>query len=196
MCNESWCSSGSIAANLFTFSISLSVIAGILNEILQVTCCKAFLSHQDPGFSLHVLHNACANEKEGFMKHVKSVPIDEVSVVANLISSHTVYKNKFEENDALRLQARIVRHGNIDSIKCKLKCGWTMCPLLWFCIVTTVCNVNHWIIVRADVKAVFFKASKASLNVYVRLLHTSKDSLHYWLFLAAFYGFVDANVKF
>lgn len=50
------------------------------------------------------------------MKHAKRLLIGEVPDRANVISSRTVYKIKVEEDIALRRKARIVPHGNENSL--------------------------------------------------------------------------------
>lgn len=62
--------------------------------------------------------------------------------------------------------------------------------------VLTLSATNGWAVITADVKAAFLKTGDASRDVYVRPSREFKDRRHYWLLLAAAYGFDESNFKF
>lgn len=124
------------------------------------------------------------------------MPVGEVPDNANIIPSHPVYKIEIEQHDALRLNARIAPHASEDSIKFELRPDCAMCPPLSFQIILPLLAINRWTILKADVKAAFFKTGEGSRDVYVRLPRKSKDLRHYWLLLTAVCGLVNLNAKF
>lgn len=73
-----------------------------------------------------------------FKTHVQLVPIYEVPSNANVISSHTLYKIKIEEDNKLMLKARIASHGNEDSTKDVLKTDCCICIPIGIRIFTTI----------------------------------------------------------
>lgn len=77
--------------------------------------------HHAQRFPQYVILNAYDAEEVEFKKHVKTVFKSDIPPNANVISSHTIYKIKTEENNQLRLKARIAPHGNEDNMKDQLK---------------------------------------------------------------------------
>ena len=55
------------------------------------------------------------------------VHVSEVAKIANIISSHTLYKVKSNDNGKLYIKTRIVSHGNHDKTKLALKSDVSSC---------------------------------------------------------------------
>lgn len=142
MSNAKWRPSEYVHAILVTFPKLKSIAASVLQNMLNVIGYKPFLLHHAQVFPQQFIYNAFEGEQQKFMKHVKRVPIGEMPDKANIISSHTIYKIKVDECNALCLKARIAPHGNEDSLKLELKSDCAMCPLLGFRRVLTLSTIN------------------------------------------------------
>lgn len=168
----------------------------VLRSIMETLGQKPFMLHHAQGFPQYVITNAYEAEELVFKKFVKCVPKSDVPTDANIISSHTVYKLKVQDDESLCLKARIAPHGNEDSLKSDLKSECSMCSPLGIRVVLTLTAIRRWPIVKADVKSAFLQTGEAQRDVYVRPPRESRDRRHYWLLLAAAYGLVNANAKF
>ena len=151
--------------------------------------------HHAQGFPQYAIMNSYEAEELEFKKHVKPVLISDIPPDANVISSHTVYKIKMEENNQLRLKARIAPHGNEDSMKDQLKTDCCMCSPIGIRIILTIATIMKWAIARADAKAAFMKTGRAERDVYVKPPRESLDKMYYWLLLVSAYGLVNSNAK-
>lgn len=73
---------------------------------------KSFLKHQAQGFEQFPLINSYKQEEETFLKSAEIIPSHKIPAGANIISSHTLYKVKQEDDGSLIMKARIAPHGN------------------------------------------------------------------------------------
>ena len=149
--------------------------------MLNVPGQKPFMLHETQVFPQQTLYKAYNEEEVELKEHFKCVPISDISANANIISSHTIYKIKFDENDNLRLKGRIAPHGNEDSQREELRSDCTMCAPVGIRVVATVATIRHWRITKADVKTAFHKTGKADCDVFVVPPRECKDKRHYWL---------------
>lgn len=100
---------------------------------------RSFLRHHAQGFDQAPMVNAYREEEKKFLLNVRQVPRDAVPKTANIIGSYTVYKLKVNDDDNLKLKARIAPHGNEDSDKENLHTDCCMCPPIGIlhCMVTS-----------------------------------------------------------
>ena len=86
-----------------------------------------FMKHQAPYIPEWVFEKACDRElRENWLENMKVVKQRNVPSGANIISSHFVYRVKYEhevhhEDVLLRLKARLCVHGNKDSERTLLR---------------------------------------------------------------------------
>lgn len=173
-----------------------STEAAVLNSMLEQVGNKPFLRHQAQGFDQYSLVNAYAREEETFLKTARPVYQREVPPGANVISSHTLYKLKHNDNNSFRLKARIAPHGNKDALKNVLSTDCSTCPPAVLRVLESIASLFGWKLYRADVKAAFLQTGAAQRDVYVRPPKESAImSSHVWLLLTAAYGLVNANAK-
>ena len=199
MSTEPWKLTTTVSANSCTTSSSISLVRterDNLTSMLQNFGNKPFLKHEAQGFDQLLLSNSYKTEEESFMKTFRHVPIQYVPQYGNIISSHTLYKVKRNEDGSLLLKARIAPHGNEDDLKNVLSKDCSTCPLTGLRIVESIAALHGRTIYKADVKAAFLQTGEAYRNAYVRPPGESKmKSTHLWLPLTAAYGLVDANAK-
>lgn len=113
-----------------------------------------------------------------------------------MISSHTLYKVKQNDDRSLKLKARIAPHGNEDNLKDVLTKDCSTCPPTGLRILESIASLHGWNVYKADVKAAFLQTGKAYRDVYVRPPRESHmKATHMWLLLTAAYGLVNANAK-
>ena len=199
-----------MTTEVWRFQDPLPASSSALSRALQVTSTektvlssmrdhfgnKPFLRHQAQGFDQYPLLNAYKAEEETFLKTVRPVTHDKVPKGSNVISSHTLYKVKQNDDGSLKLKARIAPHGNEDDMKNILSKDCTTCPPTGLRILESIASLFSWKIHRADVKAAFLQTGEAQRNVYVRPPKESQmKSTHLWLLLTAAYGLVNANAK-
>ena len=92
---------------------------------------------------------------------------------------------KQNDDQSLKLKARIAPHGNEDSDKENLHTEWCMCPPLGIRIISTTATVRGWRIVRADAKSAFLQTGPAERLVYVRPPAESANRMNVlWLLLS------------
>ena len=108
----------------------------------------------------------------------------------NIISSHVIYKIKINDDHSLKLKARISLHGNEDTQKelCKTDCS--MCSPIGITVVLTTAVVRKWVFEKANVGLAFLCTGPSGRHVLAKLPKESKDTLHYWLLVAA-YGLLN-----
>lgn len=78
-----------------------------------------------------------------------------------------LYKIKIEENDALKLKARIALHGNEDSIKHDLRSDCSMYASLDALTLISIATVCKWRLSRVDVRSAFLQTGAAEHSLYV-----------------------------
>lgn len=89
---------------------------------------RPFMNHRAQGFEQSAMIKAYENEEAKHIKTVQRIPRWKISRDANVVSSHVVYRIKVEDDDSLRLNARIAPHGNEDSDTENSKTDCCMCP--------------------------------------------------------------------
>lgn len=94
--------------------------------------------HHAQSSSRYVLYNACEADKSEFKKQVECVSIADVTLGANIIASHTIYKIKIDETSSLRLKTGVAPHGSKGSLKNMMKADFDMCAPVGFCIISTI----------------------------------------------------------
>ena len=129
------------------------------------------------------------------MKYVKIVKRSNLPPGANIISSHAIYKIKLNDDQSLKLKARIAPHGNEDSDKDVMKTDCCMCSPLGIRIVVSVSTYKKWRLIRIDVKTAFQQTGPAMRSVFVIPPKESRQRDVVWLLLAAAYGLVNSNAK-
>ena len=159
---ENWKYDATVSASTSGFSNTLqSNEQEVLSDMLSALGNRSFLRHQAQAFDQSVIVNAYNKEEENFVANVKIVPRSSVPKSANIIGSHTIYKLKQNDDQSLKLKARIAPHGNEDSDKENLHTECCMCPPLGIRIISTTATVRGWRIVRADAKSAFLQTGPA-----------------------------------
>lgn len=74
------------------------------------------------------MSNAYGIEESIFKKKVEMIPVSEVPKSANIITSHFIYKVKRNDDNTLKMNARIATHGNKDKDMFNLKIDSSTCP--------------------------------------------------------------------
>ena len=199
MTKEVWSFNDSLQASPCALPSALQVTSNeetVLTSMRDQFGNKPFLRHQAQGFDQYSLVNAYKAEEETFLKTVRSVTHDKVPKGSNIISSHTLYKVKQNDDGSLKLEARIAPHGNEDDMKNILSKDCRTCPPTGLQILESITSLLHWTIHRADVKAALLQIGEAQRNVYVRPPKESQmKSTHVWILLTAAYGLVNENAK-
>lgn len=174
LANEEWRMENTFTTILSSLHTLQSNESNVLQNMISVIGNPPFLLHQAQEFPRYVLMNKYDAEEREFKKHVRCVPISEIPSNANMTSSHTIYKIKCEDNQSLRLKARIAPHGNEDSIKDSLQSDCCMCSPTVIRTMVTILSVRHWKLISGDVKTAFFKTGCATRGLYVIPLRESK----------------------
>lgn len=78
---------------------------------------KMFLNKPSQAFPSSKLSVAFYIEERDFKKTVQSIAINKIPKAPNIINSHVIYKIKHNDDKNLNLKARIVPHGNEDSMR-------------------------------------------------------------------------------
>ncbi len=187
--NDASCSNANIMPRL------QSNTKEVLQQIMRDLGNRSFLLHHASGYDQFPLVKAYKEEEEEFLKTVKRIPRKKVPRNANIIGSHTIYKLKRNDDESLKLKARIAPHGNEDSDTELLRTDCNMCSPVGVRVVYVVATIYGWIVIRIDGKTAFLQTGRASRNVYVIPPRESfcKDEL--WLLLTAVYGLINSNAK-
>lgn len=157
---------------------------------------KQFMRFQAQGFEQYPLRNAYEKEEGEFYKTIKVVPISELPTDANIVNSHVLYKVKHNDDQSLKLKARIAPHGNEDDIRNTLTKDCASCPPTGIRTVQSIATLKRWKLVLGDVKSAFLKTGEAERDVYVKPPQESKmRTSHVWLLMVAAYGLVNSNAK-
>lgn len=157
---------------------------------------KTFLRYQAQAYPDSVLLEAYTAEESDFKRTVNIIPLAEIPTNANIISSHTIYKIKVNDDQSLKLKARIAPHSNEDSLQFSLRSDCSMCPPLGFRIIASIASICKWRLSKLDVKTAFLQTGEANRDVYVVPPVESNDRNRFlWLLLTASCGLVNANAK-
>lgn len=185
-----------ISAQFGGFPSMKTNASDVLQSMMDTIDQKPFMFHHAQVFPQYVILNAYQPEKLEFKKVFKCVPVVDIPSDANIISSHIVYKSKVEDEESLRLKARIEPHGNKDSQRLEMKSDSSMCSPVGIRVVLTIAAIRRWNFVKADVKAACLQTGEAKRDVYVCPPREICDRHHYWLLLATTYGLVNTNANF
>ena len=144
---------------------------------------KPFIKDHAQCFEQYPLVNAYKLEEEIFLKTVGPVSNDKILPGSNVISSHTLYKVKQNDDGSLKLKARIAPHGNEDNLKNILSKDCATCPPTGLRILESIASLYNWKLYKADVKAAFLQTGEVKTDVlYVRPpKESSMKSTHLWL---------------
>lgn len=157
---------------------------------------KYFMAHHAQGIPTFPLLNSFEAEEYVFKNTFTVVAIADVPLNANIISSHTIYKVKVNDDGTLRLKARIEPHGNEDLFKDLMRNDCSMCAPTGVLLLLSLATLLQWRISKADVKSAFLQTGPAENPVYVRPPYEIQDKRRfYWLLQAAAYGLVNGNAK-
>lgn len=156
---------------------------------------RPFMLHHAQVFDQFAVVNAYVTEEAKFLQNVKRIPRSSLPKNANVVSSHTVYRIKMEDDDSLLLKARIAPHGNEDSDTDNLKSDCCMYPPLGIRIILSIAIIKKWRVLKIDVKSAFLQSRPAERDVYVNPPRESKRRNEVWLLLTAAYGLINANAK-
>lgn len=120
MTKEVWKYTESLSASSSTLTPELELKCAesdVLSSMVDYFGNKPFFRHQVQGFDQYVLFNSYQTEEETFLNTVRPFPHNKVLSDANIISSHTLYKVKMNDDGSLKMKARIAPHGNEEEIK-------------------------------------------------------------------------------
>lgn len=156
---------------------------------------KSFLRHQAQAFGQFPFVNAYQAEENEFLKNVQIINRQDVPRDANIISSHTIYKIKLNDDSSLKLKARIAPHGNEDCENDIMKSDCCMCSPIGIRILISIATFRGCRVIRIYVKTAFLQSIPANRNVYVIPPRESQSRGVLWVLLAAAYGLVNSNAK-
>lgn len=112
------------------------------------------------------------------------------------ISSHVIYKAKFEDGSALTLKVPIAPHGNDNSIRHELWSSSSMCWPVGMRTVVSIASLLRWSLNTMDVQSAFHETCQAARDVYIDPPRESLDrGRSMWRFLTAAYGLLNAHFK-
>lgn len=115
---------------------------------------------------------------------------------ANVVSSHTLYKVKSNDNGELYMKARIVPHGNHDRMRSVLNTDANSCYPIGIRIVCSIATIFSWPLSKVDFDSAFLQSGASNRDVYVRPTRECNTRRnYYWLLLSASYGLVNVNSK-
>lgn len=154
-----------------------SVYGHHAEEFEQSAMVPAYEKEEDK--DIHTVHRV----------HRKTVPHD-----VKIISLHVVYKIKVEDDDSLRLKARIAPHGNEDSEKSIFSSDCCIFSPTGIRIIILVASDHWWRLVKINVKMAFHQFGPADRKVYVIPPKESRLRNELLLLLVAGYGLVNAKL--
>lgn len=143
-------------------------------------------------------------KEEGASKRpVKEVHVSKISINANFITSHVIYKVKEMDDSTKILKKRIAPHGNKNKRTFYLKKDSAVCPPLGICLLldnkrqipSSLFVILQWSLVKVNAKSTFIQIGKAERDVFVILPTECNPRMFNWLFLNATYGLLNANTK-
>ena len=168
----------------------------VVKQYLDYFGFKEFTLSQAQGLPRFVLHNSYVAQEKSYLDHAKKIHVSKLPKSANIISSHTLYKVKSNDNGQLYIKARIVPHGNRDRMKSVLKTDSNSCSPIGLRLVCSIATLFSWPISKVDFNSAFLQSGASTRDVYVRPPKESDSRVKfYWLLLTASYGLVNANSK-
>lgn len=102
---------------------------------------------------------------------------------------------KMNDDESLKLNARIAPHGNEDSDKENLHTECCMCPPLGIRVVSSTATIRKWHCVRTGAESAFMKTGQSQRDVYVYTAAESRFRNMLWLLVVAAYGLVNSISK-
>ena len=128
------------------------------------------------------------------MDHVKVVHVSKVPKSANIISSHTLYKAKSNDNSEFNIKARIVPHGNLDSMKSVQKTDDISCSPIGVRVVCSIATVMVCPVSKVDFNSAFLQSGSSARDVYACPRKEPGCRVKfYWPFFYASFGLENAN---
>lgn len=176
--DETWqFASSANLLSISTFSISLeSNIPQVLASIYDFFWNRPYLRYHTQTLQGYVLFSACLIAEDDFKRTVMSISLAEVPADANIIASYTISKIKVNDDQTMKLKARIVSHGIEDSLRFLLRSAWSICPLSEFRIVAYIALLWKRQLRKIDVRAPFLQKGKADRDAFISPPTKSSDS--------------------
>lgn len=109
-----------------------------LSEIFTDFGNKPFMSYQVQFFPPRLLPNSFKSEEDGLIEAVSIIPPDQVPLNASVISLHTIYTLKVEDDSVLKLKAHIAPHSNEYSFEDYMRSICAMFSLTIICILLSI----------------------------------------------------------
>lgn len=150
---------------------------------------------QAQGFPSYPITNALKEEECKFHIFDEMVHVDDIPDNANVVSSHVFSKVKTNDENSLKMKARIAPHGNHDHQKNELKTDSAACPPIGIRMILSLPAIFQWGLAKTYFKNGFLQTVKVLRDVYLIPPKESSDKNHLWLLLTAAYGLVHANAK-
>lgn len=113
---------------------------------------------------------------------------------ANVISSHVVFKVKTQDDESLRMKARIVVHGNRDADKDSVRSDCASADMMLVRMVISLTTIMGFNLASADIKGAYMQSGPIRREVYVRPprdCHRRRGVI--WKLLKLPYGMTDAG---
>ena len=116
-----------------------------------------------------VLDEAFRKEHDSSWKGAyKEIPKCQVPRSANVITSHTVYKVKTQEDGSKDMKARIVPHGNRDNEKDNIRKDSSTAQLFVIRLLLSLATFLGFRIACADIKGAYLQSGPIRRDIYVR----------------------------
>ena len=199
MTQEKWKFIESLIASAGTISTESQVQSTeqkVLSSMISYFGNKSFLKQQAQGFEQCPLFNSYKEEENSFLKTVKVIPSSQLPSAANIINSHKIYRVKQNDDESLKLKARIAPHGNEDDLNDFLDKDCATCSPTRIQIVQSVVPLQDWTLYKAEFKSAPLRTGKAHRDLYVRPPRESQmKSSHAWFLLTAAYRLVNSNAE-
>lgn len=200
--NEDWKLYKSLAENSSMVTNSATELqvdfstSEVLSSMVEEFVNKPFLKHQSQNFEQFLLIKSYKEDEESFLMTVKVIPRNNVTYKSNLISIHTLYKVKKNDDGSLKLKARIAPHGNEDNLKDVLNKDFSTCPPTVLRIVESISSFHIFTAYKGDVKAAFLQTGKSDGYDYLRPPRENQmKSTHIRLLLTAEHGLFNSNAE-
>lgn len=116
--------------------------------------------------SLRML-KAYGKEERAFSKTAGLVRLRQVPADANVISSHVLYKVKKDNDESLRLKARIPAHGIEDSTRNDLRSDCSMSAAHEVRIRLSTAVPRKWTLIKLDVESTILQTGAPARELYV-----------------------------
>lgn len=151
--------------------------------------------HHAQGFEQKAIFKAYESEEQNYIKTVKLVHRKQVPHDANIVLSHVLYMIKVEDDESLRLKARIAPHDKEDSDAKNLSFYCCMCSPTVILVLLFVSFYRCWRILKVHMKMAIHQTGPANRKVYVRPLEESRIKNKLWLLVVAGCELINANSK-